>query len=249
MSSAEPSFMLVCLCVAISAALLIAFPLARALAGRRSKEDESATRQGQVRAGLGLLAWAGLTGGLAASGALADFSAFPPPVMPVMFSGVFLTAFVAFSELGRRLAFDLPLSLLVGYQAFRIAVEIMLHRAGTEGVIGMQMTWSGLNFDVLTGLTGLVLGLWLWQRGPDAPEPRALLWIWNLAGLGLLVTIVSVAIMSIPGPLQRFDGPPNVWVGSFPFVWLPTLMVTAALFGHLLVFRRLLGRRGAPTAS
>jgi hypothetical protein len=45
--------------------------------------------------------------------------------------------------------------------------------------------------------------------------------------------------MSMPGPLRQFDGPPNVWVGDFPFVWLPTVMVAAALLGHLLVFRRL----------
>ena len=64
-----------------------------------------------------------------------------------------------------------------------------------------------------------------------------------MLGLGLLLTIVSIAVMSIPGPLRLFDGPPNVWIATVPFVWLPTMMVMAALLGHLLLRRRLLGAR------
>ena len=70
-----------------------------------------------------------------------------------------------------------------------------------------------------------------------------LLWIWNVIGLGLLINIVSIAIMSFPGPMRRFDGPPNTWVATLPFVWLPTMMVMAALLGHLLLARRLLSSR------
>ena len=40
----------------------------------------------------------------------------------------------------------------------------------------------------------------------------------------LLLTIFSIAVMSIPGPLRLFDGPPNVWIVTVPFVWLPTMM-------------------------
>ncbi len=59
----------------------------------------------------------------------------------------------------------------------------------------------------------------------------------------LLLTIFSIAVMSIPGPLRLFDGSPNVWIVTVPFVWLPTMMVMAALLGHLLLLRRLLGAR------
>ena len=30
-----------------------------------------------------------------------------------------------------------------------------------------------------------------------------------------------------------------MWVAHFPFVWLPSVLVAAALAGHVLVFRRL----------
>jgi hypothetical protein len=43
----------------------------------------------------------------------------------------------------------------------------------------------------------------------------------------------------MPTPFRVFEGPPSVFVASVPFVWLPTVMVMAALLGHLLLFRRL----------
>lgn len=239
-----PSPSLAWLCICISVVVAAGLPAARWYAGVRSDEPPQSRRAGTLRTGLGTLAWLGLTGAVAGSGALANFDRFPPPMMPVLLVSFALVFALAFSRFGQRLAQHLPLALIVGYQGFRVAVEIMLHRASEEGVIGVQMTWSGLNFDVVTGLTAIALGLWLWRH----PQPRALLWVWNILGLGLLITIVSIAVMSMPGPLRQFGGPPNVWVASFPFVWLPTVMVTAALFGHLLLFRRLrLTRPQQPT--
>lgn len=116
----------------------------------------------------------------------------------------------------------------------------MLHRAYEGGVIGAQMTWSGRNFDILTGVSALVLGAWLAGRGESGTATRILIWVWNIAGFALLVNIIVVAVLSMPTRILAFDGPPNSWVATFPFVWLPTVMVTGALFGHILVFRRLM---------
>lgn len=78
--------------------------------------------------------------------------------------------------------------------------------------------------------------------------PPWLVWAWNLAGLGLLINVVTVAILSTPVPFRAFfNDPPNVWVTLVPFVWLPAVMVMAALFGHLAVARKLLqARKEAP---
>ncbi len=57
----------------------------------------------------------------------------------------------------------------------------------------------------------------------------------NALGLALLVNIVVVAVRSMPTRLRAFDGPPNAFVATFPYVWLPTVTVAAALFGHVLV--------------
>ena len=68
---------------------------------------------------------------------------------------IVLTCVLALGSFGNTLAQGLPLWALVGYQGFRVVVELMLHRAYEQGVIGVQMTWSGRNFDVLSGASAL----------------------------------------------------------------------------------------------
>lgn len=64
---------------------------------------------------------------------------------------------------------------------------------------------------------------------------------WNTLGLVLLANIVTVALLSAPTPLRVFmNEPANVWITHAPWVWLPAVMVFAALAGHVLVYRRLL---------
>jgi hypothetical protein len=238
-SSVLPGADIVILGYTITAALAVALPLARSLAGKRLGEPRAQRRRATLLTAVGMLAYLGVSGVAAAAGVLGHWDRVPPSFMPAFVLALLVTVILVRSSFGRRLADGLPLALLVGFQGFRVPVEIMLHRAAEQGVIGWQMTWSGLNFDVVSGILGAGLGLWLWQRGEDQPPPRALLWSYNLVGLGLLTTIVTIAVLSMPTPFRVFEGPPNVFVASVPFVWLPTVMVMAALLGHLLLFRRL----------
>ena len=156
------------------------------------------------------------------------------------------TVVLAFSGFGARLAAGVPLALLIGYQAFRVPLEWVLHRLYTEGVIPVQMTYAGRNFDIVTGILAIALALWL-ARGRHAPW---LVMAWNVLGLALLINIVTIAILSTPTPFRYFtDGPANRLPGVFPYVWLPTFLVQAALFGHLLVFRRSPYSASARTAA
>jgi hypothetical protein len=180
-------------------------------------------------------AWLGGTGLLAASGLLRFDGR--PPTMPFLFVAILaLGVGLGASPVGARLAAGLPLALLVGSQAFRIAVELLIHQAGAEGIAPPQMTWEGRNLDVVTGVTALLLGAWLARR----PAPRWLVHAWNVLGFALLANVVTVGWLSTPTPMRRFwNEPANVWIAHAPWVWLPTVMVLAALLGHVLVFRKL----------
>jgi hypothetical protein len=147
-----------------------------------------------------------------------------------------MTVVAALSPLGSRVATSLGLSALVGFQAFRIPVELLLHRLATEEVIPRVMTYTGWNFDIVTGISAAFLGLLL-ARGYVAP---LVLRAWNVIGILLLANIVTIAILAAPVPFQVFrGGPPNTLPSSFPYVWLPTVFVQLALAGHILLFRRL----------
>ena len=138
---------------------------------------------------------------------------------------------------GSLLASSIPLGAVIALQAFRIPVEVVLHRLFVEGVIPVQMTWSGRNFDVVTGLTGLLLGGWILS---GRTVPRGVVLAWNVLGLALLANIVTVAALSTPVPFRRFlEGPPNLLPSTFPWIWLPSFLVQVALASHLIVFRQL----------
>lgn len=218
-------------------ALVVAagFVLAVRRAWRGTGADAAAAARATTIAAAATAAWVGGTGLLAAAGLLRFDGR--PPTMPVLFVAILaLGVGLGASPVGGRLAAGLPLALLVGSQAFRIAVELLIHRAAAEGIAPPQMSWEGRNLDVVTGVTALLLGLWLARR----PAPAWLVHGWNLLGLALLANVVAVGWLSAPTPLRRFwNEPANVWITRAPWVWLPTVMVLAALLGHVLVFRRM----------
>lgn len=199
---------------------------------------------GEARAAIIAMAWAALTAGLAGSGRL-SFSS--PPTMPaVLVAGFALAVAFALSPTGRQLATSMPLWVLVGFQAFRLPLELLMHRAYEEGVMPVQMSYSGLNFDIVTGTTALVLGIVLAVRRVPLVWVRA----WNALGVLLLLNILSIALLSAPTPMRLFTNEPaNVWITWFPFVWLPAILVQAAVIGHLLIIQRLRVERGLSLAQ
>lgn len=141
-----------------------AFPLGLYFAGRRLGLDAAASRRVAVAAGLGAALWLGLTLAAAARGALTFTGR--PPTMALMLAGMLALALgLGLSRVGERLAAGLPLAALVGVQAFRFPLELLMHRAYEEGLMPVQMSYSGLNFDVVTGITAIAVAA-SWR--PDA---------------------------------------------------------------------------------
>ena len=179
--------------------------------------------------------WMTVTWRAAASGALRQWDDTPPP-FALLIAGIFGIAFrLAFSTTGRRLAQHVPLWALVGIQSFRYPLELAMHVMYERGLMPVQMSYSGRNFDIVTGITALLVsGLLVIGRAG-----RRTVAAWNVLGVLLLANIVVVAILSLPAFRYFGDDQVNVWVADPPYVWLPAVMVLAALAGHLLVFRAL----------
>lgn len=187
-----------------------------------------------VKTALVMLFWLAVVASLAASGRLLDFDRVPPPLFLPVALGGFSTVALAFSGWGTKLVRQLPLALLVGWQAFRLPLELVMHHAYEVEVMPVQMSYEGLNLDIVTGVTALILAFY---------PRRFLVWAWNCLGLALLINVVTVAILSTPIPFRVFlNEPANLWIATVPFCWLPTFLVPLALLGHLLVFRKLTSR-------
>ncbi len=194
-----------------------------------------ASRRAAMTVGLLGAIWMTATALAAHQGALSNFDKLPPPIVFVLLPMIILVVVFAVSPVGARLS-QLPLSLLVGLHVFRLPVELLIHRAASEGIAPYLMTWEGRNFDIVTAILAAVFGL-LIHKGVSA---RALSFVFNLVGLALLANVVTSAILAMPTAFRVFETqPPNVWVAHFPFVWLPSVLVASALLGHLLIGRRL----------
>ena len=210
------------------------------VASRRLGESPDERRTALIVTVGGALVWMIATWINAARGTFRLWTEFTPPPFAYLVIGVLLLAFaLASGSYGRRLAIGLPLWALVGIQGFRLPLEVAMHAMYLRGVLPVQMSYSGRNFDIVTGITALVVaGLVRWGRAG-----RGLVLAWNIVGLALLVNIMILGIISTPR-IQYF-GPraTNFFVAYPPFVWLPAIMVLAALAGHLLVFRALSARQ------
>jgi hypothetical protein len=193
------------------------------------------TARQTITAAIATAGWLGITLALARAGML-GFATTPPTMMVLIAVALALAIAVGTSPVGRQIATGIPLAALVGVQGFRFPLELMLHQAYNEGLMPVQMSFSGFNFDILTGLSAIVVALVLVWR----PRSLTLVRIWNTAGVVLLANILTIALLSAPSPFRVFHNEPaNVWIAQAPWVWLPAVYVFAAIVGHMLVYRRI----------
>jgi len=197
-------------------------------------------RELRWRASVFLSVWVVVVWFLAASGALAHADARPlGPFMAVIVLGSI--AFAA-SRLATPLLDNVSLGALIAFQAFRLPLELVLHQAGQAGIAPTALTFVGLNFDIVTGVTALVVAP-LASRGAWG---RRLAFAWNVLGLAMLAVIGAIAIATAPFVRALGDDQVNTWVTRVPYVLLPAVLVACALIGHVLVFRKLASNASRP---
>jgi hypothetical protein len=123
------------------------------------------------------------------------------------------------------------LRMLTLLHIIRVPVELCLHWLYQSGQIPQLMTFEGRNFDILSGLTAPFVAAWAF-RGGKVNKP--LLFVWNLLALGLLINIVTHAILSLETPFQKLAfEQPNRGVLYFPFIWLPAIVVPIVFVSHI----------------
>ena len=220
--------------VVIPLLLVAALAWGVAAAWRRSGAPAAASTRAAGLTVVAAAAWMAVTWTAASSGLLQRWERTPPPFAVLIAATLTLALVLALSPVGGRLARFAPLWALVLVQAFRLPLELAMHALYERGIMPRQMSFSGRNFDVVTGATALLVAALAYSGGA-----RRLVAAWNAMGLALLANVVAVAILSTPR--FRFFGPDQLssFVTCTPYVWLPAVMVLAALAGHLLIFRAL----------
>lgn len=187
---------------------------------------------------IGLIAWAIVTGVLSLSGILSDFSSFPPKIGIVLIIPLATIIWLIRTTEVKEILMHTPPESIIWLQSFRIVVEVLIWRLFVDNLAPIQMTFEGLNFDILSGLTAVAVGYLVANKKISSK----LVILWNFACLALLVNIVTVAILSMPTPFRVFmNEPANTIVTKFPIVWLPAFLVPLAYGLHFLSLRQWMG--------
>jgi hypothetical protein len=178
------------------------------------------------------LLWGAVSSLLACKGFFQNTQSIPPRFVLIILMDVILVVYAI-----KHIKFDAKhLKILLAINVLRIPVEMVLMQLFLEGLIPEIMTFEGWNFDIVSGISALVLLILSFTK----IKLKQVVKIWNVIALILLATIVSLAILSAPTPIQQlaFDQP-NVAVLRFPFVCLPAVVVPVVLISQLGIFKML----------
>ena len=185
---------------------------------------------------IGVAFWVILLTVLSLSGFFADYSAIPPRIGMAVAIPLPIVLVFAYSRTGREWLQRTPPQRLVYLQAFRILVECMLWLYVVRGLIPVQMSFEGRNFDVLSGLFAIPVGYFSLVR---KTWPRWIVLVYNIAGLALLINVLIISVLSMPTPLRYFHNEPaNTLLAYFPYIFLPGLLVPLAYSLHILSLRQ-----------
>jgi hypothetical protein len=208
---------------------------------------EPQKRKIKIRILVSLIGWIMFVALWSLSGIMADFSKFPFNFMPVIVVPLVVSLILTFSTTFKTILAYVPANAIVHLQSFRFFVELLLWALFAANMLPIQMTFEGLNFDILSGITAPFIAWGISRRKISKP----LLVVWNIACLGLLINIVTVAILSTPSPIRVFmNEPANTIVAIFPTSLLPGLLVPLAYTLHFFSLRQLLSANSTmPEAS
>jgi hypothetical protein len=165
----------------------------------------------------------------------------PPPFVVMNFMILSVVLLVGLGKPGRALADSLRVETLVALQIFRLPLELLMLRAALLQIMPMEFSMLGYNLDVLTGLGALLITLYCART---RSLPTTVIWAWHLMGMACLAAIAVLAVLTSPN-VHAFGAAPqhiNSWVLYFPYSLLPSVLVSVAVLGHVLLTRKLLSR-------
>ncbi|MBE8715528.1 hypothetical protein [Sphingobacterium hungaricum] len=157
-----------------------------------------------------------------------------PTMFPFFLISTALITFLLLKGLKRE---KLNTNALLFVHVLRIPVEFVLLQLSFQGKIPTLMTFQGFNFDILIGLSALII-MGYQQILKRKISPKFLV-AWNIAGIVFLLIIVSLAILSSPLPIQLLAfSQPNVALLEFPYSFLPTCIVPIVFMSHFLLIKQ-----------
>lgn len=112
----------------------------------------------------------------------------------------------------------------------RFPVELLLFQLAIRELLPMEMTYEGWNFDIIPGITSMLLLLWI----KFGKINKKVLLGWNILGLIFILFILTNGILSQELLFERFGySVPNLAIPYFPFILLAGVIVPIVIYTHI----------------
>jgi hypothetical protein len=184
-----------------------------------------------------LLLWIIFQSTLALNMWFMDRKSMPPHMFFPLITWLLLLTAVFTLKKPRIWTEKLSAELLTWIHIVRIPVEIGLFQLAQQKQVPWSMTFKGLNFDLIFGITAPIVAILFFRMKILNNQWMK---IWNYAGLISVCAVVLRGIGSLPSPIQWWDfSQPNYAVMHFPFIWLPSFIVPVVIFSHIVLIRRM----------
>lgn len=174
-------------------------------------------------------------------GIFKNFELFPINAVPVIIIPLLTILIFSFSKTVKEVLLHIPQEKIIKLHVFRFYVEVLLWALFASALLPVQMTFEGKNFDIVTGVTAVLLTTRISSFLLLDKLPKLVLILWNIMGLVLLINIVVISLLSMPTSFRYFmNEPANTIVTEFPISLLPAFLVPLAYMLHILSLRKAL---------
>lgn len=174
-------------------------------------------------------------------GIFKNFDLFPINAVPVIIIPLITILIFTLSKTVKEILLYIPQEKIIWMQSFRFYVEVLLWALYASALLPVQMTFEGRNFDIIIGVTAVLLTTRISSFMLLDKLSKVAIIIWNMIGLALLLNIVAIALLSMPTPFRYFmNEPANTIVTQFPISLLPAFLVPLAYMLHILSLRKAL---------
>lgn len=157
-----------------------------------------------------------------------------PPRFPIFLVVPFLSFCIYFYLKNKQNAFiqSIPLHWTAFYQTFRIFVETILLYTFYKGIIPVEATFEGYNFDILWGITAIPIGFLILKT---ERKYLRLIRAWNVVGIFMILAVAITIGLSFYAPeVIGYNEPAT----KFAFLKMPYLLIAgflapSAIFIHI----------------
>lgn len=151
------------------------------------------------------------------------FSTFPLVLIPAAIFIVYLCRNNSFYK-NRDLRWSIAVHIV------RFPVELLLFQLAVRELLPMEMTYKGLNFDIIPGITSILLLIWM----KFGTVNKKILLGWNIMGLIFILFILSNGFLSQELLYKNFGySVPNRAITYFPIILLGGVIVPIVIYTHI----------------